>query len=126
MESLTPEQVSRIVALAIALARAGSTDELLEFIEHGLPVDTCDDAGQSLLMMAAYHGHVATVRALVERGADVDLRNERDQSPLAGALFKGEDDVVRVLLAAGAAVDAGTPTAREAAELFGRAHLLAP
>ena len=45
-------------------------------------------------MLAAYHGHAATVAMLVDRGADVDRRNHRDQSPLAGALFKGEDEVV--------------------------------
>jgi len=75
-------------------------------------------------MLAAYHGRTATVRMLLERGADPDTRNARDQSPIAGALFKGEDEVVAVLLEAGADVDAGTPSAREAAALFGRQHLL--
>jgi ankyrin repeat protein len=64
------------------------------------------------------------VTALLDRGADADLRNGRDQSVIAGAMFKGEDDIVRLLLAAGADVDAGTPTARQAATMFGRSHLL--
>lgn len=46
------------------------------------------------------------------------------QSIVAGALSKGEDDVVRRLVAACAGRDAGTPAARGAAEMFGRAHLL--
>jgi ankyrin repeat protein len=75
-------------------------------------------------MLAAYHGHAATVAALVGLGADVDRLNGRGQAPLAGALFKGEDEVVRVLLAAGADLDAGTPTPRATAELFGRTDLL--
>ena len=124
MSELTPEQTERVVALAMDLARGGSTEELMEFLEHGLPVDVVDGSGNSLLMLAAYHGHAATVRALVAAGADVDLRNERDQAPVAGALFKGEDDVVRALVEAGADLDAGTPTARQAAEMFGRTHLL--
>ena len=123
--SLTPEQSARVLALAMDLARRGETAQLREFLEHGLPVDAVDEDGNTLLMLAAYHGHADTLRALLDAGADPDLRNARDQSPLAGALFKGEDDVVAVLLAAGADPDAGTPSAREAAELFGRGHLLA-
>ena len=124
MESLSEEQTVKIVAMAMDLARDGRTAELLEFVDHGLPVDAQDEAGNTALMLAAYHGHPETVRALVERGADVNRRNNRDQSPIAGALFKGEDQVVTVLRAAGADLDAGTPSARAAAEMFGRAHLL--
>ncbi|MGW2775421.1 ankyrin repeat domain-containing protein [Streptomyces olivaceoviridis] len=122
---LTPEQTRRVMAIAMDLAREGSTGTLVEFVEHGLPVDARDEAGNTLLMLAAYHGHADTVRALIALGADPDLRNARDQSPIAGALFKGADDVVGVLLQAGADLDSGTPTARAAAALFGRAHLLA-
>ena len=118
--SLSPEQTARVAALAADLARAGSTAELAEFLEHGLPVVSVTETGDSLLMLAAYHDHAATVTMLLEHGADPNLRNTRDQSPLAGALFKGADEVVRRLVAAGADLDAGTPTARQAAELFGR------
>lgn len=122
--ALTPDQTARVVAIAMDLAREGRTAELLEFLAHGLPVDVTDDDGNCLLMLAAYRGRAETVQALLGAGADPDLRNCRDQSPLAGALFKGEDDVVQVLVWAGADPDAGTPTARQAAEMFGRAHLL--
>ncbi len=114
----------RVLAIALDLARTGSTTELLEFIEHGVPVDLVDGEGNSLLMLAAYHGHADLVGALVQRGADVDLRNNRDQSIIAGALFKGEREIVRSLVDAGADLDAGTPTAREAAAMFGQQALL--
>lgn len=117
--ALTPEQTERVLEIAMDLARAGDTAQLSEFLDHGVPVDAQNANQDSLLMLAAYHGHAATVAMLVERGADVDLRNARDQSPLAGAMFKGERDVVRLLLEAGADLDAGTPTARRAAEVFG-------
>ncbi|MFW5416891.1 ankyrin repeat domain-containing protein [Nocardiopsis sp. CNT-189] len=124
MSGLSQEQVGRVVALAMDLARQGRSEELMEFFDHGLPVDTCDSEGNSLLMLAAYHGHAETVAALIGRGADVDLRNGRDQSPVAGALFKGEDEVVAALVEAGADLDAGTPSARATAEMFGRSGLL--
>ncbi|MFI0466893.1 MULTISPECIES: ankyrin repeat domain-containing protein [Saccharopolyspora] len=122
---LTPEQTERVVAIAMDLAREGETAQLAEFVDHGLPVDVADQGGNTLLMLAAYHGHAATVRALLDRGANPDLRNERDQAPIAGALFKGADEVVAVLREAGADLDAGTPSARAAATMFGREHLLA-
>lgn len=124
MGSLSEEQTARVVALAMDLARQGETAELLEFIDRGLPLDVQDAEGNTLLMLAAYRGNLVTVRALIERGADVDRRNARDQSPIAGALFKGEEDIVRALREAGADLDAGTPSARETAQMFGRAHLL--
>lgn len=124
MTHLTPEDNDRVIALAMDLARVGRTEELMEFLDHGFPADQRDADGNTLLILSAYHGKIETVRALIERGADVDLRNDRDQAPVAGALFKGEDEVVAALVAAGADLDTGTPSARVAAEMFGRAHLL--
>lgn len=124
MEPLSDEQVDRVVAIAMDLARQGSTDELIEFFDHGLPLDAQDPDGNTALMLAAYHGQTETVRALIERGADVDRRNSRDQSPIAGALFKGENEVVAALLEADADLDAGIPTARVAAGMFGKEELL--
>ena len=121
---LSAEETARVVELAMHFAREGMTAELSGFVEHGLPADVRDEDGNTLLMLAAYHGHAATVRMLVEHGADVDLRNNRDQSPVAGAIFKGEDEVVRVLVAAGADLEAGHPTARQTAEMFDRTDLL--
>jgi len=106
------------------LAREGSTGQLAEFLDHGLAVDAVDTDGNTLLMLAAYHGRAETVGMLLTRGANPDIRNARDQTPIAGALFKGEDDVVAALFAAGADLDAGTPSARAAAAMFGREHLL--
>ncbi|WP_163541485.1 ankyrin repeat domain-containing protein [Occultella kanbiaonis] len=124
MDPLSEADTNAVIAIVMDLARAGSTDELLEFLDHGLDVDARDADGNTALMLAAYHGHGPAVAALIERGADADLRNNRDQSPIAGALFKGEDEIVAALRAAGADLDAGTPSARATAELFGRAHLL--
>jgi ankyrin repeat protein len=108
------------------LARSGEAETLAAYVDAGCPVDLTDAAGNTLLMLAAYHGHAATVALLAERGADVDRVNDRGQSPLAGAVFKGEPDVVRTLVAHGSDPDAGTPTARETAAMFGQGDLLGP
>ncbi len=72
---LTPDETARVVELAMHFAREGMTDELAGFVDHGLPADVQDEDGNTPLMLAAYHGHAATVRMLIDRGADVDLRN---------------------------------------------------
>ncbi|MEP9393923.1 ankyrin repeat domain-containing protein [Gordonia sp. VNK1] len=102
------------------LARAGATAELAAYLDAGAPPDLRNRSGDSLLMLAAYHGHADTVMALAERGADVDLANDRGQTPLAGAVFKGVDDVVAALIGAGADPRAGAPTAHDTATMFGR------
>ncbi|MEU5871282.1 ankyrin repeat domain-containing protein [Glycomyces sp. NPDC047369] len=105
---------------AFDLARAGDTDRLRSLLAAGLPVDHANGSGDSLLMLAAYHGHAATARALIDAGAAVDRCNDRQQSPLAGAVFKNYEDVIAVLLEAGADPDAGTPSARQTAAMFDR------
>lgn len=105
------------------LARQGDAARLAAYVDAGAPVDLTDADGNTLLMLAAYHDQPGTVAALVERGADVEAQNRRGQSPLAGAVFKQADEVVRVLLEAGADPDAGTPTARQTAQMFGRPEL---
>jgi ankyrin repeat protein len=117
---MDPDQYKRVLALALDLARAGNTAELTEFLDHGIGVDERDEAGNSLLMLAAYHGHLDTVKLLLGRGANPDLRNDRDQTPIAGALFKGEREIVDLLKKAGADLDLGTPSARQAAQMFGQ------
>jgi hypothetical protein len=118
---VNPEQLARARDMAMNLAREGRTSELAEFLDHGFDVDAQDSEGNSLLMLAAYHGRADTVALLLARGADPDLRNHRDQTPIAGALFKGEDAIVAQLKDADADLDAGTPSAHDAARMFGRA-----
>ncbi len=105
------------------LARQGESERLAAYVDAGVPANLTDAQGNTLLMLAAYHGHATTVTRLAGLGADVDRVNDRGQSPLAGAVFKDEQDVVRALLAAGADPDAGSPTARDTAAMFGRPDL---
>lgn len=126
-ESATPDAPDQeTVDLAHALfdlARQGRTEQLAAYVDAGAPANLTDPSGNTLLMLAAYHGHARLVRELARRGADVDRLNDRGQSPLAGAVFKGEQDVIDALVEAGADPDAGMPSARETAQMFGRPEL---
>ena len=105
-------------------AREGDTDRLAAYVEAGVPVNLTDASGNTLLMLAAYHGHAADGGRAGRRAAPTSTGvNDRGQSPLAGAVFKAEPDVVQALLAAGADPDAGSPTARETAVVFGQPDL---
>lgn len=117
-------QLVEIAHACADFARDGDAERLAAYIDHGTPVDLTDASGNTLLMLAAYHGQPAVVSVLLERGADVNRLNDRGQSPLAGAVFKGEDTIVWLLLDAGADVEAGSPSAKATAEMFGRGDLL--
>ncbi|MFJ4688528.1 ankyrin repeat domain-containing protein [Streptomyces sp. NPDC091377] len=122
-EAPDPEVVELATKL-FDLARQGGTDELVAYVDAGVPANLTNDRGDSLMMLAAYHGHAGTVRALLARGAEADRINDRGQTPLAGAVFKGEEEVIRALLEAGADPSAGTPSAVDTARMFDRAELL--
>nr|WP_051468290.1 ankyrin repeat domain-containing protein [Actinomadura oligospora] len=107
------------------MARTGRTDDLVPYLKAGVPPNLSNEKGDTLLMLAAYHGHADTVRALVEHGADPERANDRGQRPLPGAVFKKEPTVVRALLDAGADPWAGDPSAVETAKTFGHNDLLA-
>ncbi|MEV4894258.1 ankyrin repeat domain-containing protein [Nonomuraea sp. NPDC055795] len=101
------------------LARAGDTETLRAYVEAGVPANLTNGKGDTLLMLAAYHGHAPTVRMLAELGADPGRPNDRGQTPLAGAVFKKEPEVVKVLLEAGADPKTGNPSAIDTARMFG-------
>jgi uncharacterized protein len=106
------------------LARAGSTEELAAYVDAGVPVNLTNDKGDTLLILAAYHGHPETVGALLDRGADSARVNDRGQTALAAAVFRRSADSVTRLLAAGADPDAGGPSARATAAFFELSEML--
>jgi ankyrin repeat protein len=118
-------ELMELATKVFGLARSGATDDLTAYVDAGVPVNLTNDKGDSLLMLAAYHGHAGAVRALVARGADPERTNDRGQRPLAGAVFKNEPDVVRALLEAGADPRAGRPSAVDTARMFEHEEFLA-
>ncbi|KQR28114.1 ankyrin repeat domain-containing protein [Deinococcus sp. Leaf326] len=110
------------------LVRAGDTEQLAPLLEGGLPPNLRNHKGDSLLMLASYHGHHALSELLLTHGADPELANDQAQTPLQGAAFKGDLDMARLLLAHGAHVEGrafeGGKTALTFAAMFGRTDLV--
>lgn len=126
MGNMEPDpELEELATRLFDLARSGRTEALCAYVDAGVPVNPRNQKGDTLLMLAAYHGHAGTVRTLGERGADPDLANDRGQTPLAGAVFKKEPEVVRALLELGADRYAGTPSAVDTARLVGDEEIVA-
>jgi ankyrin repeat protein len=98
-----------LVRAAFALAREGNELALQSLLDRGVPPNVRNEKGDSLLMLASYHGHVNASILLLLRGADPELANDRGQTPLAGAAFKGDPEIATVLLDHGAAPDGAGP-----------------
>nr|CDI53028.1 ankyrin-like protein [Melanopsichium pennsylvanicum 4] len=109
------------------LARRGDL-ALIDYLASGLPPNLTNNRGDSLLMLASYHGHADLVQRMLTqshspsssaqnthrgwRGTpDPNQLNGRGQSIVAGAVFKGYDHVVRLLIQHGADPLAGQPNA---------------
>ena len=99
-------------------ARGGDIPTFQQALPAGLPPNMTNDKGDSLLMLASYHGHYSLSKLLLEHGADPNVLNDRGQSPLAGAVFKKEQAVVDLLLEWNANPDIGTPSAADAVGMF--------
>ncbi|GAB0106188.1 ankyrin repeat domain-containing protein [Nocardia sp. JMUB6875] len=120
---LDPE-VLELASKIFDLARSGDAATLGAYLDAGVPVNLTNDNGDTLLMLAAYYSHPEAVNVLLERKADPNFGNDKGQTPLSGAVFKGSDEIVQALLAAGADPNAGSPSARDAAEMFGQTKYL--
>lgn len=116
--TLTDAEVAFLLDV-MDLARAGDDRHLAELLDAGVPVNLTNAAGDSLLILAAYHDHRAVVRDLLRRGADVERVNDRGQTALGAAVFRRSAENVRALLAAGADPDTGARSARQVAAFFG-------
>ncbi|ARS53597.1 ankyrin repeat domain-containing protein [Kushneria konosiri] len=121
MSDNTPQQPRDIDDETIELAthvfntaRTGDAGKFREWLGQGLPPNMRNHKGDSLLMLASYHGHHDTVKVLLEHGADPEMRNDNGQNPLAGAAFKKDLEMVRLLLNGGAEIDGCSPDGKTA------------
>ncbi|KAK5741751.1 hypothetical protein LTR17_003742 [Elasticomyces elasticus] len=131
VDDTAPKSASQLPPEALALAtklfdfsRQGKTAELRQYVTAGIPVNLTNHKGDTLLMLAAYHGHLETVSMLLELQADVNVLNERGQSPIAGAVFKGYPEIVKALVDGGADIYGGQPNAVDSARMFRRDDIL--
>jgi ankyrin repeat protein len=120
------DETLALIRKVFQFARSGDAEELAAFLDHGFPPNLRNERGDSLLMLASYHGHLDASKVLLERGADPEVMNDQGQSPLAGAAFKGNVAMATLLLDHGAKVDNAVPGGKTAlmfAAMFNRVEI---
>src|SRR5258708_33381972 len=84
-EAAEPDpDVLELAAKIFNLARDGEAGTLAAYVDAGVPVDLSNDKGDTLVMLAAYHGHSLAGAALLAPGGDPAPGNDRGRTPLAG------------------------------------------
>ncbi|MFV3407024.1 ankyrin repeat domain-containing protein [Bdellovibrio bacteriovorus] len=107
--------------------RQNDYNQVMTYLKNLGNPDLKNHKGHSLLMLAAYNGHLSLVSLLISCRADVNSRDNSGNTILMGVAFKGHDKVARQLLRAGADLNARNPkgqTALSFAEAFGRDDLV--
>ena len=104
--------MAALVALTVDAARSGDVTTIEHALAEGVPIGTTSPRGDSLLMLASYHGQLSAVHLLLSQGADPEQVDARGQTPLAVAAFKGLINVAETLVAGGASVDAASADGR--------------
>lgn len=88
-------------------ASIGDNDTLRSLIQHGIPIDTCNEKrGTSALMCAALEGYIESAGLLIKAGAALNFLNPKDGfSPLMCAAQNDHPDIVYLLIQKGADLD---------------------
>jgi ankyrin repeat protein len=124
INALTEEELAFLRSM-FDLARGGATEQLAAAVDAGIPVNLTNESGDTLLILAAYHDHPDTVRALLDRGADTARVNDRGQTALGAAVFRRSERAVLDLLAEGADPALGERSALDIARFFDLPEMLA-
>jgi ankyrin repeat protein len=98
-------------AQLVELVKAGNVAEVTGALQAGADVNSRDEEGSTLLMLAASVGNLGMVATLIASGANVNAQDERGWSALTRAVFNAEQnrgfaDVAQALIEAGANVEA--------------------
>ncbi|NVZ58565.1 ankyrin repeat domain-containing protein [Pseudomonas edaphica] len=126
-KQMTDDEAAEFAEQVFDVARKGDAAMLTALLAKGLPANFRNHNGDTLLMLAAYHGHVDAVKVLLEFKADPLIANDKNQLPIAGAAFKGDQAVVEALIEGGVPVDASSSDGRTAlmlAAMFNRVKMV--
>ena len=92
-------------------------------IARGMPVDTVDRAGNSLLMIAARFGRLEMAKQLVDLKANINHRNGFGDTPLMTAALGGNLEIARMLIERGVPVNQPGWTALHYCAAAGKADM---
>ena len=105
-------------AAMLKAAEDGALGSILNLRDSGIPLNCCDDQGNSTLMIAVRAGHHGVVRSLYHLGANINHRNHADESALSIARASDTSEMVNTLQEFGA-LDAAPGALTNLSEFFG-------
>ncbi|KAM9239070.1 CARD- and ANK-domain containing inflammasome adapter protein-like [Leptosomus discolor] len=88
------------VSIFDAVAK-GCLSELEETLKDN-DINALNSSSETLLHVAATHGHLTIMKYLINKGAKIDVNDRKGRTPLHRAAEKGHSDAVKVLLRFGA------------------------
>ena len=88
----------------IKAIKQDSTQEIINIINYGAAVNTKDDYGQTVLILAARWGNAETINVLIKGGADVNAKSKDGTTALMIAADWGRAEIINILIDAGADV----------------------
>ncbi|TVQ52941.1 MAG: DUF1573 domain-containing protein, partial [Phycisphaerales bacterium] len=88
------------------MVQQGRTEAFLAELESGIDVETTDQAGMTLLGIAARHGHVEIMRALLDAGADPHASDRVGRTVLMSAAQSKNREALQMILDTGVDIDA--------------------
>ncbi len=91
--------IEKLGQIAISAAREGDLKTIEEYVKEKLPLDVKSSRGDTLLILAAYHGHSEIVELLASQPSiKIDELNKMGFTALSGAAFKGDAKITKILL----------------------------
>ena len=125
---LDPATVAKLREITFDAAREGDVKTLEEYFKTGQPAEITNNRGDSLLILACYHGHDDAVRVILEQPkTPIDARNKMGFTALTGASYKGYVGIVKQLAAKKADLNSANEKGQTAlmyAAMFGRTEVV--
>lgn len=97
--------INRLNKQLVHAVNKGEKATALKLLAEGAEVNYVNGNGNSVLMMASFHGQIETVRGLLALGAKINHVNNKGNTAIIPSSQKGRTEVIRELLAQGAEIN---------------------
>ena len=96
------QEESRPPPNILSLSRHGRSTEIQAMLNHGTPIDTSDDNGNTILHIGCQNGHKKIVKLAIQYGGDVNAVNGSGNTGLHYAMKYNKTKISEYLISKGA------------------------